>query len=99
MYRAKYKVDSMVIITTKPIVDKMREMFEILKNIGIILLGQDVIPINPPPRIITIFIGQLFTSLRIPFPPLVNEFLYRVRTFPGQFSPNFWRIILSCYVM
>lgn len=38
-----YKVDSFIPITTKPMVDKLRAMFEILNDIEIILPGSNII--------------------------------------------------------
>lgn len=56
----------MVAITTIPMMDKLREIFEMPNDIGIILLRLGVIPNNP----------QIFASLRLSYPPLVREFLY-----------------------
>lgn len=74
--RLEYEVDSMVPITMKPIVDKLRDIFKILNDIeGII-----------------IFMDQLFISLRLLFAPLVCKFLYRAGDSLGQFSPIFQKI-------
>lgn len=42
----EYEVDT---LDTKPIVDKLKVIFEIPNDNGIILLGCDVTPSNPPP--------------------------------------------------
>lgn len=52
-------------------VDKLREIFETLNNIGIILHVQGMIFNNPLPEGIIILIDQLFVSLRLSFTQLV----------------------------
>lgn len=45
--RFKYEVDSVIAVTTKSVMDKLREMFEIFDNIGIFFSRCEVIPSNP----------------------------------------------------
>lgn len=69
----------MLAIISKPIVDKLREIFEIPDDIEIIFLRHFMILCNPPLGMIITFIDQLFDSIRLSFLPLVREFLCSVR--------------------
>lgn len=74
-----YEVDSLVAVNTKPMVHKLREIFKISDDIGVILPGSGIIPCILPPRETTIFVDQLFVGHIFPFTPLVRQFLRRVR--------------------
>lgn len=61
--RVEYKVDSMVVINTKSLVGKLREIFKIPNDFEIILPGKGVIHSNLPLCGIIIFIDQIFVGL------------------------------------
>lgn len=73
----KYKVNSLVAIITKPIVDKLKKMFEILDDIGIIHPKCDVTHSNQPLGNITILAKKTLCCLRLPFPPLIQKFFVK----------------------
>lgn len=67
-----FEVDSIVPVLTKPLVEKLRKFFKILKNFIITLPKFDFVPANFPLG------GVIIFGFRHPLLPLVRQFLLRV---------------------
>ncbi|GMN61497.1 hypothetical protein TIFTF001_030584 [Ficus carica] len=77
----------------------LREEFEILNDVELMVPGPNDLLSRPPPGYITLSAEFFRAGLRLQFHPYLRRALQRLNVTPMQLNANAYRILISCFIL
>ncbi|GMN63822.1 hypothetical protein TIFTF001_032882 [Ficus carica] len=97
--RPVYSVDYFTSAVTPSYLAALREEFEILNIIELVVPGPNDLPSRPPPSHITLSAEFFRAELCLPFHSYLRRALTRLNVAPMQLNANAYCILISCFVL
>lgn len=97
--RPVYMVDYFTSEVTPQYLESLREEFQILGDIEMVVPGPNVLPSRLPPGYVTLSVEFFRVGLRLPFHPFLRGAFWRLNVAPMQLNANAYRILISCFVL
>lgn len=93
-----FSVNKVCFRMTYYFLDMLRYIFRILESIGMMPQVLGINWTNPIPNRVTLFVNHIFAELRLPFLPIIANFLTYINHAPSRFPLKYYRILLSYWI-
>ena len=97
--RPVYSVDYFTSAVTLRYLATLREEFQILGEVDLVVPSENDIPSRPPPGHITLSADYFRAGLRLPFHPFLRRALTKLNVAPTQLNTKAYWVLISCYVL
>ncbi|XP_024035769.1 uncharacterized protein LOC112096698 [Citrus clementina] len=94
-----YPIDYIACATTHTDLLKLRTLYNIPKEILLVILRKDDVPSQPPRGYVMMHLESFKLGARLPFQPYLARILGGMHLAPGQLHRNRWRVLSALYVL
>ena len=94
-----YPIDYIACATTPTDLLKLRTLYNIPKEVLLIIPGKNDVPSRPPRGYVTMHLESFKLGARLPLQRYFAKILGGMYLAPGQLHPNGWRVLSAMYVL
>ncbi|XP_024033591.1 uncharacterized protein LOC112095714 [Citrus clementina] len=94
-----YPIDYIACATTSTNLFKLRNFYNILEEVLLVVLGKCDVPSRPPRGYVTMHLESFKLGARLPLQRYFAKILGGMHLASGQLHPNGWRVLSAMYVL
>jgi len=99
MEAESYPIDHIACATTQDDLFKLRNLYDIPKEVLLVVPGKGDVPSRPPPGYVTMHLESFKLGAQLPLQRYFAKILGGMHLAPGQLHPNGWRVLSAMFVL